>query len=88
MHGDKDNFLHIYAHRKKCSSSEYRTRNPAVTSPMRFRYTNFVCEINFLFYSKRKVCRRKDVLTFARVTNVKTKKYVNHKMGDTTKITN
>jgi len=28
--------------RRRAAASEHRTRNPTITSPMRYRYTNFV----------------------------------------------
>jgi len=42
MHGDKDNFYTYMRTERSAAASEYRSRNPAVTSPMRLRYTNFV----------------------------------------------
>jgi len=31
--------IHIYAHRKSTAASDHRTRNPAITCPMCYRYT-------------------------------------------------
>jgi len=43
--GDKDNFIHIMWTRRKAAASEHWSRNLAITSPMRYRYTNFVCSL-------------------------------------------
>jgi len=50
VHEDKDNFVHILYTRtgRSAAVSEHRYRNLAITSPIRYRYTNFVCSTIFL----------------------------------------
>jgi len=41
----KDTFLSPYMYTgRKAAASEHQTHNLAITSPMRYRYTNCVCE--------------------------------------------
>jgi len=52
--GNHTIFLHIYMRTKRSTAaSEHRNRNPAVTTTMRFRYTNFVGHSHLKFFFNR-----------------------------------